>query len=236
MMTPGTLYGISLGPGDPGLITVRGLELLRQADRIYHAGSVSAARRVSHALGILRHYRLDEARLRGIHLPMSDDRDAAEAVYREGFAAIAADCAAGLRVAFAAEGDVSFFSTFARLAALADAAALPVEVVAGVPAFLLGAAVQGRPLASGRERVAILPRLSDAAELVRCLEQFEVVVLIKIRGIAAAVADLAARHGWSLLLCENLGIAEQFVSTRPEDLRTRALPYLSLLIVRGTRA
>jgi precorrin-2/cobalt-factor-2 C20-methyltransferase len=232
-MAPGTLTGISLGPGDPGLITVRGLELLRQADRIYHAGSRSADRRVSHALGILRHYGLEEGRLRAVHLPMSDDRSLAEATYREAFAAIAADCAAGLRVAFAAEGDVSFFSTFTRLASLAAEAALPVAVVAGVPAFLLGAALQGRPLASGRERVAILPRLSDAGELVRCLEQFEVVVLMKIRGIAAAVADLAGQHGWSVLLCENLGTPEQFVSARPSDLRTRTLPYLSLVIVRA---
>lgn len=235
-MTPGTLYGVSLGPGDPGLITVKGLDLLRQADRIYYAGSVSARRETSYSLRILRHYGLDENRLRGMFLRMADDRAAAETTYRATFAEIEADCAAGMRVAFACEGDISFFSTFTRLLEQAQAAALPVEVVAGVPAFLLGAAVQPCALASGLERVAILPRLDDARDLARCLEDFDVVVLIKIRGVAAQVADLAAEYGWSLVLCEHLGAPEQYVSTRPEDLRTRALPYLSLLIVRRKRA
>jgi precorrin-2/cobalt-factor-2 C20-methyltransferase len=234
-VTPGTLYGVSLGPGDPGLITVKGLDLLRQADRIYYAGSASARRESSYALRILRHYGLDERRLRGMFLRMADDRADAETKYRATFSEIQADCAAGLRVAFACEGDISFFSTFARLLEQAQAASLPVTMVAGVPAFLLGAAVQPCALASGQERVAILPRLDDARELVRYLEEFDVVVLIKIRGVAAQVADLADIHGWSLVLCEHLGAPEQFVSTRPEDLRTRALPYLSLLIVRRKR-
>lgn len=234
-MRPGTLYGISLGPGDPGLVTVKGLDLLRQADRIYYAGSAGPEGRASHALRILRHHGLDEARLSGVFLPMSEDRAVAEATYHDAFAAIAADCALQYRVAFACEGDISFFSTFARLLALARQAGLPVEIVSGVPAFLLGAAAHGQMLAGGRERVAILPRLRHAAELTTCLQQFDVAVLIKIRGVAADVADLAERHGWSILLCESLGMPDQFISTRTADLRERALPYLSLLIVRRAR-
>lgn len=231
-MIPGTLYGISLGPGDPGLITIKGLDLLRQADRVYYAGSATAGRETSYALRILRHHALPEERLRGVFVPMSADRTVAAAAYREAFAAIRADCAAGRRVAFACEGDISFYSTFTRLLEQAHTAGLPVQLVAGVPAFLLGAAAQGRSLATGTEKVAILPRLADAAELVHCLETFDVAVLIKIRSIAVQVAALAERHGWSLLLCEHLGAPEQFISTDPTALRTRDLPYLSLLIVR----
>lgn len=236
-MKPGTLHGISLGPGDPGLITVKGLRLLQQADRIYHAGSLSqTGEPLSYALLILEQLDLDRSAFRGVHVPMSEDRSVAEAAYRAAFEQMHQDCLAGLRVAFACEGDISFYSTFSRLLLHAHAVSLPVEIIAGVPAFLLGAAMDAHPLATGGERVAILPRLRNPWDLVRCLEDFDVAVLIKIRGVAVQVADLAEQHGWSLLLCEHLGAARQFISTRPEDLRSRPLPYLSLLIIRKTPA
>lgn len=232
-MKPGTLHGISLGPGDAGLITVKGLAFLRAADRIYYAGSISSdGVETSYSRAILDGLSLAPDRFRGVFVPMAEDRAVADSAYRASFAKILSDCRAGLRVAFACEGDISFYSTFTRLLTFAHEASLPVEIVAGVPAFLLGAAMQSQPLASGTERVAILPRLRDAADLIQCLSFFDVAVLIKIRGVATQVADLAECNNWSLLLCEHLGAPNQFVSTRPDDLRSRAIPYLSLLIVR----
>lgn len=232
-MKPGTLYGISLGPGDPGLITVKGLTLLRKADRIYHAASLSPdGAQNSYARHILDRLELDNTTFRAVPVPMAEDRSVAEAAYGEAFASMLADCHAGLCVAFACEGDISFYSTFSRLLASARSAALPVEIIAGVPAFLLGAALDARPLATGSERIAILPRLKNPWDLLHCLEEYDVAVLIKIRGVARQVADLAEQQGWSLILCEHLGAPTQFVSTRPDDLRTRPLPYLSLLIIR----
>jgi precorrin-2/cobalt-factor-2 C20-methyltransferase len=36
-----TLYGVGLGPGDPGLLTVRGREALESADVVYTPGRLS---------------------------------------------------------------------------------------------------------------------------------------------------------------------------------------------------
>ena len=86
-MKPGTLYGISLGPGDPGLITVKGLELLRQADRVYYAGSrATDGAESSYSRRMLDCHGLAADRLRGVFVPMSEDRTVAESAYREAFA------------------------------------------------------------------------------------------------------------------------------------------------------
>ena len=47
---PGHLYGVGLGPGDPGLITRRGADIITAADVVaFHAGphGRSTARRIA---------------------------------------------------------------------------------------------------------------------------------------------------------------------------------------------
>ncbi|WP_228546206.1 SAM-dependent methyltransferase, partial [Halegenticoccus tardaugens] len=43
-----TLYGVGLGPGDAGLVTVRGREALRRADVVYSPGRLSRAVALDH--------------------------------------------------------------------------------------------------------------------------------------------------------------------------------------------
>ena len=46
-MALGKFYGVGLGPGDPGLVTLRALEVLRAVQVIYAAASQQSSRSVS---------------------------------------------------------------------------------------------------------------------------------------------------------------------------------------------
>ena len=60
MSTESIIYGVSLGPGDPDLITLKGLKVLQEADKIYYPGSLyKSGEKASYALSILEHYKLD---------------------------------------------------------------------------------------------------------------------------------------------------------------------------------
>ena len=101
MAAHGKISGVSLGPGDPWLITVKGLQLLKEADRIYFPGSLlSDGSTSSYSHTILQAYELDESRFRGLYLHMSDDRSAAASAYHQTFLEIRQDYLDGLKVVF----------------------------------------------------------------------------------------------------------------------------------------
>jgi precorrin-2/cobalt-factor-2 C20-methyltransferase len=238
-MTPtlapeGKIYGVSLGPGDPELITVKGLRALQLADLIYYPGSVQPdGQQSSYSLGILRELGLDETKLRGLFLPMRTDRTAALQGYEQVFYQIKADYEAGRTVAFVSEGDSTFYSTFAYLLAHLHDHQLPVEIIAGVPSFLLATAAHQVPLAVLREKVAVIPLLASAAALEGYLRDFETVVLIKVRGALDYVRPAVAAGHATAYYAERLGTPAQYLTTDLADLAGRELPYFSLLILKS---
>ena len=60
----GQIFGISLGPGDPELITLKALKALNAVDVIFCPGTKSGEGRMkSRALDILRQLEVDETKL-----------------------------------------------------------------------------------------------------------------------------------------------------------------------------
>ena len=230
----GKIYGVSLGPGDPELITVKGLRTLQRADLIYYPGSVQAdGQQSSYSRTILDQLDLDPARFRGVFMPMANDRTAALQVYEQAFQHLKADYEAGRTVAFVSEGDSTFYSTFAYLLVHLHAHQLPVEIIAGVPSFLLATAAHQVPLAVLREKVAIIPLLASAAALEGYLRTFETVVLIKVRGALDFVRPAVAANYATACYAERLGTPAEYLTTDLADLTGRELPYFSLLILKS---
>jgi len=235
-MKQGKIIGVSLSPGDPELITLKGLRRLQEADRIYYPGSLlSDGSTTSFSLPILKHYQLDEPKFRGMFLKMSDDRDAAEQTYAETFRHMLADYNEGMTIVFVSEGDIMFYSTFAYLLEHIHRHQLQVEIVPGVPSFVLGAAEHQAPLAVLNEKMVILPRLTNMEKLEHYLQEFETVVLIKVRNAIDEICHLLRAKPLSLLYGERLGTDKQFITTNMEELQGREIPYFSLLIIKNKR-
>jgi len=144
----GCIYGVSLGPGDPDLITIKALRLIKTADRVYYPGTVGAGGRVGGvAIGILEAYSIPEDRMSGMLVPMSRHRDAAESCYEENYGRIAADARAGKRVVVVSVGDSGFFSTCTAILERAVCDGIATEMVPGIPAFIAAGSSVGMPLA-----------------------------------------------------------------------------------------
>lgn len=138
-----TLYGIGLGPGDPGLLTVRGRELLESVEIIYSPGRLSRA--------VAREY-VPEDRIGDLDFPMTKDEEKLRNAWKEAAAAVAPRADEG-DVAFVTLGDPNVYSTFGHLRRTLEREHpdVTVEVVPGVSSVTAFAAALGVEIEAGSE-------------------------------------------------------------------------------------
>ena len=149
------LIGIGVGPGDPELVTVKAVRLLREADTVIVPvmdGVATAGRAESTVLAYVSPQRVVRAAF------ALDDRDGLTARREQAWDAAAqvvldAFGAGARTVAFATIGDPNVYSTFTYLAATVTGAwpAVEVSTVPGITAMQDLAARSGTVLCEGRE-------------------------------------------------------------------------------------
>ena len=190
----GRLVGVGVGPGDPELMTLKGLRALREADEVFVP--VGDTGEVGRAEATVREY-LDEGRVRRLLFALSDDAEARERNWKEAAREVSKHLRAGKTCAFATIGDPNVYSTFTYLARVVREVELDVEVetVPGITAMQDLAARSGTVLLEGDERLALLPFTAGEAPLREALAGFETVVCYKGGSRLGEVLDAAEGAG-----------------------------------------
>ena len=190
----GRLVGVGVGPGDPELLTLKGLRALREADEVFVP--VGDTGEVGRAEATVREY-LDEGRVRRLLFALSDDARARERNWTEAAREVSEHLQGGKTCAFATIGDPNVYSTFTYLARTVREVEPEVEVetVPGVTAMQDLAARSGTVLLEGDERLALLPFTAGEAPLREALAGFETVVCYKGGSRLGEVLDVAQGAG-----------------------------------------
>ena len=103
---------VSLGPGDPELITLKGLKKLRQADIIYCPATISkSGQPLSRAARIIEGLEIEKSVVQFFTLPMSKDRTKVWKVYDTLYEKAISARDKEKKVVIVAEGDAGFYSS-----------------------------------------------------------------------------------------------------------------------------
>ncbi|MER5848927.1 precorrin-2 C(20)-methyltransferase [Streptomyces sp. NPDC002012] len=231
------LVGVGVGPGDPELVTVKGVNALRGAAVVVVPVMDTDER--GRAEATVLHYVAADKVVRVVFaLNERTDRARREAAWDAAGERVAELLRTHGSVAFATIGDPNVYSTFTYLAHTIGEL-LPgtaVETVPGITAMQDLAARSGAVLTEGTEPLTLVPVTAGAAVLKEALEGPGTVVAYKFGRLAAEVATALRETGRTedAVWGSALGLPEE--SIRPAaELAEGPLPYLSTLIAPAPR-
>jgi precorrin-2/cobalt-factor-2 C20-methyltransferase len=230
------LVGVGVGPGDPDLVTVKAVKVLRSADHVFvpvaDTGEVGRAEAT-----VLAH--IPARRVTRLTFALTDDAARNSGAWDAAGEAVADAIRAGGTAAFATIGDPNVYSTFSYLAQTVRAL-LPdvvVETIPGITAMQDLAARGGTVLVEGTERLALLPFTAGEEALERALTDYDTVVCYKGGRQIATVLDVVRRTGRldDAVYGARLGLDGEEIEPAAQHDATQPAPYLSTLIVPAKR-
>jgi precorrin-2/cobalt-factor-2 C20-methyltransferase len=229
----GTLYGISIGTGDPELITLKGLRLLQKAAIVAFPAGREDKAGIAETI-ISPHLQPHQQKL-ALDFPYVQDEQILSQAWEKAAETVWEYLQRGIDVAFACEGDVSFYSTFTYLAKTLEQLhpEAKMETIPGVSSPMAAAAALSLPLTMQSQRLVVLPALYRVDELEQVLNWAEVVVLLKVSSVYQQVWQVLQQRN----LLERAWVVEK--ASFPQQLIYQdlghhpqlSLSYFSLLII-----
>ncbi|MCM1497681.1 MAG: precorrin-2 C(20)-methyltransferase [Clostridium sp.] len=204
------IYGIGVGPGDPELLTVKAVRLLRECDII---GIPAKDRDSCTAYGIARSAvpEIDAKPVVEVPVPMTADRERLNDVYDTGCRALTEQLQKGKSIAFLNLGDPTIYGSYMELHWRITEAGFQSELVSGVPSFCAVAAAVGVPLGVGKEAIHILPGQCSIEEIT---ETAGTRILMKSGGRIEQIKECLTeleKKGISVCAVANCGMENQVI-------------------------
>lgn len=154
-MEKGILYGVSTGPGDPELMTVKAMRTIEKCAVI---AAPRTRGRNCMALDIVKGImNVDDKEILYLDFAMKKDEDVLDSTHRQQADAVEEYLAQGKDVAMLNIGDASLFGTFCYVRGLVEADGYESKTVAGVTSFCAVAAELGRSLTTMDKPLTIIP-------------------------------------------------------------------------------
>ena len=226
------IHFVSLGPGDPELITLKGLKTLQKADIIYCPATQGKHGIISRATDILKAIEVDESLIHPFILPMSKERTDALNAYNKLFLDAQAEYLKGKQIVIVAEGDAGFYSSIQYVYDKFEETGIPVDRIAGIPAFIAAGAISGLHIVKQEEKLVVLPGIVTAEELDSLLTSGHVVVIMKLSQCTDEIHRfMQANRQHEFHYYENVGTRSELHETDKRSILNRTFPYFSLMII-----
>ncbi|HEV8678675.1 MAG TPA: precorrin-2 C(20)-methyltransferase [Stellaceae bacterium] len=226
-MTDGHLYGLGVGPGDPELVTLKALRLLRAAAVVAYP---APDRGDSFARRIVAEWLDRGQREIAIRFPMQPGPPPAT-IYEAAATQLAAVLGAGDDIAYLCQGDPLFYGSFAGILTRL-AGRFRVTVVPGVSSLTACAAAAGLPLVQRDDTLSVISAGSPEEMLAERLAQVDAAAIVKLGRHFPKLRRVLARLGLleGAIYVERASLAHQRVAPLA-TVDPASVPYFATALV-----
>ena len=225
----GILYGVGVGPGDPELMTLKAVRLIKENDIIAVPGA-DVRETVAYKIAVQAVPELADKELLPIYMPMTHDKAELELNHEKGAKALEAALDTGKNVVFLTLGDPTIYSTYMYIHRIIKAKGYETTIISGIPSFCAAAARMDDSLVDRAEELHVIP---SSYGMEAALNYSGTKILMKsASGISEVKRTLEEKDGnVNVKMIENCGMPEERIYERIEDVPEQA-GYYSLLIVK----
>lgn len=223
----GKLYGVGVGPGDPELLTLKAMRIIRESDVIALPGK-EPKETLAYKIVVQAYPELSQKELLPIHMPMTKDPAVLEASHTEGAKKIADCLLQGKQVAFLTLGDTTVYSTYLYVHKKVQEMGYEVEIISGITSFCAVAARLNMGLVEKAEPLHVIPasyQIEDALKLPGTK------VLMKAGKKMKNVKELLQQSSDEVVMIENCGMENEKIFRGADEIPEDA-GYYSLIIVK----
>lgn len=164
----GKLYGVGIGPGDPELLTLKAVRIIRKSQVIAVPGKVPSETIAYQILKKAEIINLEEKEVIGIYMPMTKDEKKLSDTHKQGICDLKKHLDDGKEIAFLTLGDPVIYSTYMYLHCEIEKLGYRTEIINGIPSFCAAAARVGVTLGEKAEQIHVIPasyQIEEALEL-----------------------------------------------------------------------
>lgn len=226
---------VSLGPGDPELITLKGFKMLQNADVILCPSTINRdGRELSRSEDIVASLGIDICKVRRFVVPMSREREETLRAYRALADRAIEYMQSGHSVAITAEGDAGFYSSSQYIDEYIQSKGVATDRISGVPAFIDCARLAHTPLVSGDNAVEVISYVDSAESLRSKMSEAKTIVLMKISQREAIIKEaIKSSTEHDFIYIESCGVKDkEFSICNLNEILERKFPYFAIIIIK----
>ena len=226
----GILYGVGVGPGDPELMTLKAVRLIKENDIIAVPGA-EVRETVAYKIAVQAVPELADKELLPIYMPMTHDKAELELNHEKGAKALEAALDTGKNVVFLTLGDPTVYSTYLYVHHRLVAQGYDTEIVCGITSFCAVSARLNTGLVEKAEPLHVIPasyQIEDALKLPGTK------VLMKAGKKMRNVKEQLLAQGAEAMMIENCGMPDEKIYRSVEEIPEDA-GYYSLIIIKENK-